>query len=198
MKFVFQVSIQLNECRLIFYRFSTLGGLCETADDGDIVQTALRETEEEIGLPSSSVNVWTSQKSVVYPNGKSSITSVIGCISELDIDQLKLNPDEVDRVIVVPLKDLFEPCNQGYTQFRGQAVENTGNHPVGQLHRPGYSVPLYDLPNQTKIWGLTGAITYQFLLAFNLASQYSVNQLKYPHNIGFVQPVVDTLKWTTS
>ncbi|OON16004.1 hypothetical protein X801_08186, partial [Opisthorchis viverrini] len=34
------------------------GGKCDPEDEGDVVRTALRETQEEIGLDPNSVDIW--------------------------------------------------------------------------------------------------------------------------------------------
>ena len=67
--------------------------------------------------------------------------------------KLKVNSAEVSEVFTCTLKDLCEPRNQGYTQFRS-----------------GYVIPVYfgnpveSFKSTTpKIWGLTAGITHQVL-----------------------------------
>lgn len=71
-----------------------------------------------------------------------------------DTVKLKVNSAEVSEVFTCTLKDLCDPRNQGYTQFRS-----------------GYVIPVYfGQPVEAgvksmmpKIWGLTAGITHQVL-----------------------------------
>ena len=64
---------------------------------------------------------------------------------------MRLNPEEVSKVYFIPVLDLCQSRNQGFTQFR-----------------PGYILPLYfgrEADVKPKIWGLTAIITHQVLTA---------------------------------
>ena len=87
--------------------------------DRNIVDTALRETFEEVGVLKENVEVW----SVMDPvrgrvvTGPSVITPVVGQIHQ-DISQLVINESEVEEVFTVDISRLADPAYHGYTQFR--------------------------------------------------------------------------------
>ncbi len=83
------------------------GGHMEPDDTGP-VDTALRETEEEIGLPRDAVTVVGALPTYITRTGFV-VTPVIGFLGE----PLALAPDpeEVDEVFEVPLEFLMDPVN---------------------------------------------------------------------------------------
>jgi len=126
-------------------------------DDGDasIVDTALRESEEEIGLFRDQVEVW-GWMPPISNNYKS--TPVVGHIPSFSESSLRVNPEEVAEVFSIPLSVLCHPNNHGYTQFR---VEG----------KPGYSLPVFR-GGAHPVWGLTAIITLQFLRALLPGTAY--------------------------
>lgn len=114
-------------------------------DDGDAIATALRESEEEIGL----------DRKLVTPLGYlDRLETVSGfCITPVvaRIDpsaRLYPAPDEVSEVFEVPLEFLLEPANlRRYTmEFRGH------RRPMVEFLHGGH-----------RIWGATAAMLYNLL-----------------------------------
>ncbi|KAM7058446.1 peroxisomal coenzyme A diphosphatase NUDT7 [Molossus nigricans] len=81
------------------------GGKCEPADVDDVA-TALREAQEEVGLPPQQVEVVC--RLVPYLLDKNTfITPVVGLIDHNF--QAQPNPDEVKKVFLVPLEYFLHP-----------------------------------------------------------------------------------------
>lgn len=101
------------------------GGMLDAQTDNTIVQTSLRETEEELGIPTNQIEVlgilrcnW----DVVQGYTGIAVTPVVGYIGELDNIVLKPNRDEVEKYFTVPLdklmnRDLWQPCSQYTSQM---------------------------------------------------------------------------------
>ncbi|XP_043826096.1 nucleoside diphosphate-linked moiety X motif 8 isoform X2 [Dromiciops gliroides] len=119
------------------------GGKCDPQDQ-DIVDTALRETREELGLPIQEENVWGVMKPV-NDRKNSVIVPVIAQVGPLESLDLTPNPKEVDDVFTMPLAHLLHPQNQGYTHFCQQG-------------RYSYTLPIF-LHGPYRIWGLTAIFT---------------------------------------
>ena len=114
-------------------------------DDGDALATALRESEEEIGL----------DRTLVTPLGYLDRFETISgfCITpvvaKIAVEaQLYPAPDEVAEVFEVPLAFLLEPANlRRYTmEFRGH------QRPMVEFIHGGH-----------RIWGATAAMLYNLL-----------------------------------
>jgi len=91
----------------------------EDEEDEDIVKTALRETEEELGIPMSQIDVWCQMPELSSSRqGDYVATPVVAQITNYDTKKLTLSPGEVASVFTVPLDILTEPKYHGYTQFR--------------------------------------------------------------------------------
>jgi 8-oxo-dGTP pyrophosphatase MutT (NUDIX family) len=109
-------------------------------DDADVVAAALREAEEEIGLPRHQVEIL-GEADTYYTGSGFRITPIVGVIAP-DLP-LVLNPDEVSDWFEVPLAFLLDPAN---------ARIETG---TWQGHERQY----YDIQWQTRrIWGVTAGI----------------------------------------
>ncbi len=164
------------------------GGLSDDGD-GDAVDTALREAEEELGLTADRFEIWGKAKAVSDSRGRvitlfdegayatctfvgsSSVTPVIGVVKdELSPADLRLNPSEVDAVMLVPVARFLEPGVCRYTQFRGRE---------GGPFKAGYTLPVF-MVDPYPVWGMTAIMTFQTLKGFLPG---------YKHAIRFASPV---------
>jgi 8-oxo-dGTP pyrophosphatase MutT (NUDIX family) len=120
------------------------GGVCHP-DDADTLQTALRETWEEVGIAPTAVEVL-GMLDDFYSIHNYLVTPYVGVFPAGY--RLRINPEEIDRVIEVPLTHLLRP-----EIFRAEDWNWRGReHPV-YFYRYG----------NDEIWGLTAAILKQFL-----------------------------------
>jgi len=110
-------------------------------DDADIVATAVRETEEEIGIPAPLIKVLGLFDDTWTPSGFR-ITPVIG-YSETR-PETRPSPIEVEQVLEVPLSFFLDPRNER----------------VKQLVRGGAPVDVYfyTYGGRSEIWGATAAM----------------------------------------
>jgi nudix motif 8 len=121
-------------------------------DDGDpsLEFTALRETQEEIGLDPSRVTPWGLFPPVPSRDLKRAVYPLLSHVDDpLVVDQhLVLNRHEVEEVFLAPLAVLCDP-----EQFVCEV------YPVGssKMALPSFG----GLPH--RLWGLTAVMTYQIL-----------------------------------
>ncbi|XP_064538488.1 mitochondrial coenzyme A diphosphatase NUDT8 [Drosophila montana] len=134
--------------------------------DTSFVDCALRETEEEIGLPRERIQIWGEANPIDLPR-TATIVPVVGVVPDFHVSQLKLNWDEVEEAFSIPLNSLLTPSAARHTQFR-----------------TGYSGPVF-VVDQHRIWGITGYLTYMFLRCL-LPSSMLPSTLKT--NIKFIRP----------
>ena len=126
--------------------------------DADAVHTALREADEEIGLPRGHVEVLGTLPT--YVTGSAFIiTPVVALV--LPGFQLLPNPAEVADVFEVPLRFLMSPANHRRHVFEFEGAQREW------LSMP-YTSDAPDLPKERYIWGATAAMLrnfYRFLAA---------------------------------
>lgn len=120
------------------------GGMMEPNETH--IETALRETEEEVGVPRSNVDVWSPMPQVQGRNNLP-ITPVVGVIKNFNINELQKNPDEVDEIFLVPMKSFCDTRNHAHWEYMGAAL------------------PVF-IHEKHKIWGITGHMTNLFLNCF--------------------------------
>ena len=108
------------------------GGMAET-HDADIIATALRETDEEIGLGRAAIEVIGLLDDLPTPTGFV-ITPVVGMVETLPA--LAPNPHEVAEILRVPFSFFAETRNarKEMREFRGTQREvwyyETGGHTI--------------------------------------------------------------------
>ena len=114
-------------------------------EDADLMYTALREAQEEVGLSPSLVEVVGSLSEVVSRHGVK-VTPYVGIVP----DSIKYcaNADEIDSVFSVPL-DFFASDPREMT------------HRIDYLGRTWY-VPSYQFAGY-KIWGLTAVMLVELV-----------------------------------
>jgi 8-oxo-dGTP pyrophosphatase MutT (NUDIX family) len=124
--------------------------------DADPVATALRESQEEIGLDPARVEIIGHLPEYVTATSYR-VTPVIGLIEQpLDVAALQLDTFEVAEAFEVPLAFLMDPRNHE----RRRVV-------MGELSRTFYAIP-YQGARRYFIWGATAAMLrnlYQLMRA---------------------------------
>jgi hypothetical protein len=123
------------------------GGRIDDADK-DLAETALRETEEEIGVNRNSVSILGALTPLYIPVSNYMVHPYIGAVSSMP--QFNLNPLEVKGLIEVSINDLVSEGNkksvEKYLKVKGSAMQ----------------VPCYDINGQI-IWGATAMIISEFV-----------------------------------
>lgn len=123
--------------------------------DTDVVHTALREAEEEVGLAASHVEVLGTLP--IYTTGSAYIVTPVVALVRPGFE-LAPNPDEVADVFEVPLAFLMDPANHRRHAWAGEDGE-----------RHWLSMPWTDAADQERyVWGATAGMLrnlYRFLLA---------------------------------
>ncbi|XP_046718865.1 nucleoside diphosphate-linked moiety X motif 8 isoform X2 [Silurus meridionalis] len=116
--------------------------------DKNIVETALREAREELGINVTENEVWGLLKPLNDVSGMM-IAPVLANLGPLETLTLRPNPCEVEEIFTVTVAHLCKPQNRGYTHFRA------GN-------RYGYTLPVFH-SEKYRIWGLTAIALDQTL-----------------------------------
>lgn len=130
---------------------------------------ALRETDEETGIPKNAIEVWGCGNPFVpfktIGQEQLQIVPVIGIIRKFNEISLKPNRNEVEKVFTVDLERLIDSPYRRHTQFKSGR---------------GYSTPIF-IGGEERIWGMTAILTHLFLTAL-LPKQI------YSRKIPYVQP----------
>jgi len=115
------------------------------AGDADLLETALRETEEELGIAPADVEVLGRLDDFCSVHGYH-VTPFVGRIASAD--GLRTDPGEIAEVIELSIEELCDPVI-----FRTEDWNHRGRaHPVHF-----FSIGPHE------VWGLTAAILLQFL-----------------------------------
>ena len=128
-------------------------------EDADLIRTALREAEEEVGLPPGLVEVVGSLSTLVSRHGIK-VTPYVGLVP--DFVQYKANDGEIESVFSVPLEF-----------FRDDPRQMT--HRIDYLGRSWY-VPSYQY-GEFKIWGLTAIMVVELV---NLVYDAGIEMTRAP------------------
>lgn len=119
------------------------GGAWEV-DDVDLAQTALRETQEEIGVDTQAVSMLGGLTPLYVPVSNFTVHPFVGFSA--DPGPFVCRPGEVDDVLTVPITDLARSAGYMYVIRHGRRRR----------------VPCYACRTK-RIWGATAMITAEFL-----------------------------------
>ncbi|CAL8349806.1 unnamed protein product [Lota lota] len=108
--------------------------------DKDVVDTALREAREELGVTVATEKVWGLLKPLRETSGMM-VAPVLANLGPIEDLSFKPNPEEVEEIFTLSLSHVVNPSNRGYTHFRsGDAYAHT--------------LPVFH-NGQHRVWGLT-------------------------------------------
>jgi len=122
------------------------GGKVQIDVDATVLDAALREAEEEIGLSRSAVEVVAELDGISTLASRFTITPFVGLLDTRP--ELVPDPREVVKVLDVPLSDLLD--DGAYREERWD------------LGIPDRAVHFFELPDET-VWGATARILAGFL-----------------------------------
>lgn len=134
-----------------------------------VYQTALRETEEEIGFPRDEIDVWGKMQNVQGRNKSVVIMPVVGYLKNFSMERLHASEDEVAEIFTVPIRKLCDTKSHAHLLFE-------------DIMTPVFVVDKY------KIWGITGLITHLFLEALLPTNSYDTNFMQKRFEIEELMP----------
>jgi len=120
------------------------GGKFEPSDQS-LIQTALRESFEEIGTKSSQIEIIGALTPLYVQVSNFTIHPFIGWCKTMPV--FKIDNHEVEEIFIIPVENF---TNHGSTQFR----EVTTSH--GTFEAPGFYI------DQLFVWGATAMIISEF------------------------------------
>ena len=116
--------------------------------DGSLLETALREAEEEIDLSRDLVEVVGELEEMYIPPSNFRVSPFVGLLPPGA--EMVIAPDEVEEIFTVPLEELLAP-----ETFRRALWRRDGRD---------YEVPVFAVEAQRReIWGATAAMTAALL-----------------------------------
>ncbi len=115
-------------------------------EDADLSVTALRETEEEIGIYAEKVTLLGKLSDVYIPPSNFLVSPYIGFLEEKP--EFRPDPIEVERIISCPFPILLDKEIRKLTQVKGS---------IGS----SFEAPYFDIENEV-VWGATAMMLGEF------------------------------------
>jgi peroxisomal coenzyme A diphosphatase NUDT7 len=158
------------------------GGEFDEKTDKDFLETAIRETEEELGLDRKQIKILGTMHTFLGPMGVT-VDSFVALFDIKNIGDLNFDKNEVEKVFTVPVSFFAENPPDEYKirlEMHSHYVNDKGEKidlfPVEQIGLPAkYSKPRSGKSHkvyvyQTKpdiIWGITAALIREVISKIN-------------------------------
>lgn len=123
------------------------GGSMDPAD-ATLMETALREAEEEIDLSRELVEIVGELEELYIPPSNFRVSPFVGLLPPEA--ELVLAPDEVEEIFTVPVDELLSPRTFKRVLWRRDGRD--------------YEVPVFAVEGEREIWGATAAMTAALLV----------------------------------
>ena len=117
-------------------------------EDTDFLHTALRETEEELGLPREQIRIIAELPMIPIPRTGFQVRPFVGIVEKTAAKLLKPSPIEIAQLLFVPLSHLLDPKNSTLETYEHEGV-------LYQLKAYHYK--------EHRIWGATAKMLQFFL-----------------------------------
>lgn len=154
------------------------GGHFDISEDKDFMDTAIRETVEELGIDANKITILGKLGTLVTPMGII-VETYIGKLDIESLEELKYDSKEVDKIFLVPLEFFFNNEPEKYEnqlQLHPYIVDENGEKidllPVRELGLPKryanpwkkgkHRVLVYRYENEI-IWGITAELIYELV-----------------------------------
>jgi 8-oxo-dGTP pyrophosphatase MutT (NUDIX family) len=174
------------------------GGRYDGALDRDFQETALRETEEELGLAREKITITGRLDTLITPRGMI-IETFIGTISLASLDELAPASREVEEVFTIPVSWFIDNKPEIYSTRVELQPSTTGPDgrkqillPVDELGLPAiyaqnregmkYRVLVYKT-ERYLIWGITAAIVFEMVQKM-IGTQEGLGRKQNPGYLG--------------
>lgn len=154
------------------------GGEIDLKTDSTFVDTALRETKEELGIPKNKIEIIGSMNTLVGPMGVT-VDPVIGFLNINSIEEIIYDEKEVEKIFALPIDFFFKQKPEEFKlkmeiqpSYINEAGENIILLPAEELGLPvRYTKPWKAkvhtvLAYRTEfgtIWGITAKLIYEFI-----------------------------------
>ena len=163
------------------------GGEHEPEADSSCKETALRETEEELGLSRERIRVIGRLDTFVSPRGIT-VDSFPAVLDINGLEELELDSSEVERVFLLPVSWFEQNRPQVYRlrleikpSYQDESGQEVTLLPVRELGLPSrylgpwtgleHKVFIYNTPEREVIWGITAELIQGVLSALRLARE---------------------------
>lgn len=153
------------------------GGQIDKADATPL-NTAIRETVEELGVAEDSIEVMANLGTLISPRGVI-VHAFIGVLKTDNIEEINFDKNEVEKIFTIPLSFFKEHEPDTYklrTEIKPYAFDKDGGKvdlfPAKKLNLPKryhgkwsikeHSVLVYPTKGEV-VWGLTARLIYEFV-----------------------------------
>ncbi len=143
---IFSVLIQRPEYKGTHGGQVSLPGGKKEPEDTDIIQTALRETHEEIGVDRNEIIILGSLSKLYIPPSNYVIFPSVGYITERPV--FKPSEKEVDEIIEYDIMSLLDPEIKKITRIKIMKVFS-------------FNAPYFDI-HKKIVWGATAMVLSEF------------------------------------
>ena len=153
------------------------GGEFDSKSDHNFQQTALRETEEELGISARNIEVLGKLGTYLAPMGVS-VDSYIAELKVKKLSELNIDTDEVERIFSIPISFFIKNKPSKYfvklkafpfeKNIDGEVIES---FPAAKLNLPeryarpweggSHRILVYETKEET-IWGITAELVFEF------------------------------------
>jgi 8-oxo-dGTP pyrophosphatase MutT (NUDIX family) len=154
------------------------GGRVDPAVDADVVATALRETWEELGITADAITVAGRLNTLIALRGM--LVDVVVGYTEVLLDSLTLNADEVEKIICLPVSFFKNVQPEAYnvhvtmsptyhdpvTRYDIQLLPSSELGLPEKYHKPwgDFRPPIYVYKTaEGTLWGMTARIIKDFI-----------------------------------
>lgn len=150
-------------------------------NDTSLEQTALRETIEELNIEKKSINMLGSIGSIIT-RIRYLIEVFPAIISDVNIEDIDFNRDEVEKIITVPISYFLHNRPETHTVLT--SVEFTGNDFYnlnipkkykGKMPKQKNIVYVYKYSDENIIWGVTAEIIFNFIELLKTQNEDTLN-----------------------